>query len=220
MYGKVCYVETREKPSSKVSYNADFSPSAVAADIARYIDETCSSQGYGLVASSTGANVAIESWQLLELKPEWMVLLLPHAKAPIPGYVSALKLIPDSMLPRLRRLLLSMAGKSLIPKKVAAQREGIIAALGTADLRKLRASATAWRGYVLDTASVRNIDTRTLVVGASSDRMHSTAGAQALLSQLPNGHWLDAVTFPSAHGSRAAEALLAWALEPQPRQRV
>lgn len=209
-YGNVLYLETREKPSSRLQRASSFDVVAVGSDIVRFLENRLGGQEYGLVCASAGANVVIETWCALIPKPCWCVLLLPHRKISIPKYVLLLKFLPTAILPLVKRALLALISRGVIPKSLSAQRDGILSALDRADMRKLQSSAAAWRNYCLDPKQAAYVDIPTLVVGATRDPVHKAEEAREILAKLPKGYWYDAETFTSAHSSRTANFVLEW----------
>lgn len=209
-YGNVLYLETREKPSSRLQRASSFDVAAVGSDVVKFVENRLGGRRYGIIGASAGANVVIEAWRTLTPKPCWSVLLLPHREISIPKYVLLLKFLPAAILPLVKSILLALISRGVIPKSLSAQRDGILSALDRADMRKLRSSAAAWRKYCLDPEHAAYVDVPALVVGATRDPVHAVGEAREILVKLPKGCWYDAETFTSAHGSRTANFILEW----------
>ncbi|MGX1884891.1 alpha/beta fold hydrolase [Streptomyces sp. NPDC055287] len=212
---QVHYLETREKSSSQLSRRASMAVSAVSRDIADYANHTFSGGHYGLVAASTGANAVLEAWDGLQKKPQWLVLILPHADIPIPRSMTLLRFLPRPCLKLVAPVATSFMRNFRLSNVEKAQQEGLFEALRMVDMAKMRDSAVAWRAYHLNPEKLEAIDVPTLVVGAADDRFHPYGAIQQIASRLPAAVLMDQKTFTGAHSKRCAMAVVSW-LESSP----
>lgn len=205
------YLETREKRTSKISGDVDYSVSSFVNDIQEAISFFDLSDGqYVLAGSSLGATCILDLVPGLEIKPKGLFLILPNSYLPLPAYTPILKYIPAFLLPLTRRVVQSVVLGSKIDPSDIIHQEGFIKASNEADVNKLRNSALAIHGYRLNLDLLKQIQVPTVIIGAASDKQHNQGEIAKIAASLPLAELYDVETFAASHSTRAARKLIAF----------
>jgi len=209
-WAEVHYFETREKASSNLSRSTDVSITAMASDIASYIEQNITGEPYGLIGASTGANLAISALRLAA-RPAWAVLVLPHVRVPIATYLNLFRFIPAPALRCLKPVILWLFRLNRLVGRTSQKQEGAFAALQQADLAKLRRSLFSWMTYRLESSELANLSNLPcLIIAASQDSTHNAGDAQSISTDLPRSHYYDGRTFTWAHSTHASRYVMNW----------
>jgi homoserine acetyltransferase len=88
------------------------------------------------------------------------------------------------------------------------QYEGLVAAATVADLRKLSASARAWRRAATAHETLTDIEYPVLVVGSESDSFHAASAARAIAEAIRGAELRMVGNFSALHAPTAGELVL------------
>ena len=180
------YLETREKGSSEVSLDSEFSMKQCAEDVREAVHTLgLPAGGYVLMGSSFGAAVALQALTVLQRLPAVTVLFEPMPELWLPRLlVKALgTLLPVGLVsflrPVLKRLVLAGMGEEV-------QRARVERVIDSADLAKWRRAALRlvdW--HILDIAPA--VAEPVSVIQASGDRFHEGSVFPEIAEALPAG---------------------------------
>jgi len=197
----VLYVETREKISSRMSNNAEYSIAAIGDDIVRLITKwNFSARSYILAGSSLGATVIVESFRNLSIQPAAVVLISPNAIFRVPVFwkiIIALFYPPfyEVLKPFLKWYLKHFR---LDVKSDSAQYKKYSSAMDAADPFKLKKAITALAKYSI-WHSLESINCPTLLIGASKDLLHEPDQFRKITSLLSHCASVDLETNANTH---------------------
>jgi pimeloyl-ACP methyl ester carboxylesterase len=197
----VYYIETREKRTSKVSGEVDYSVEAIGKDIAALISHFgLGNRGYILFGSSLGATAILDSCQLLETDPLCLVLIGPNAVFRVPKLgMFAIRILH----PRLYLILKPVIKWYLKTFRMdtdadCVQYEKYCRALDAADPWKLKKAAIAFSRYEAWNL-LEDIEYPTLIIGASRDKLHEPENLQKMISMMNYATYLDLETNKLTH---------------------
>jgi pimeloyl-ACP methyl ester carboxylesterase len=209
-YTSINYFESREKPSSVLSDNAKLTMEAAADDFASYVNANHSDKNYDLIGASMGATTIIEAWPALQQKPRTVTLILPNVRLPLPSSIRILKYVPEGLLGLFKPFVIYFVANFRLTPKEKDQHTGMIKAVESANLGKLRKSSIDLYTYCLSLEKCLAIDKPCLIIGAEKDRLHIASDILAIHKHTPGSTYHDMGSFTAAHSSRAAELINAW----------
>ncbi len=203
----VFYVETREKISSLMKSDANYSVSAIADDIVKLVDKLHLRENrYVMFGSSLGATVIIESYRFLVKKPCALILIGPNAVFRVP---LIWKIIVTLFYPPLYSLIKPtvkwyLKNFRLDVKSDQAQYEKYCSALDAADPWKLKKAVLAVAKYKI-WDRLKFIDCPVLLVDASKDKLHEPENLRKISSLLPDVTKIDLETNQITHSEKVVE---------------
>ncbi len=197
----VMYVETREKISSRIEGQAEYSIEAIGNDIVRLVEQwSFPPNGYVLVGSSLGATVIAECFHALTKRPAAMVLISLNAvfRVPIiwkviialfyPPFYAIVKPFVKWYLKHFR----------LDVKADEAQYKKYCNALDAADPWKLKKAVVALAPYSV-WHRLESLQCPVLLVGANKDLLHEPDYLQTIASLIPQVSVVDLETNANTH---------------------
>jgi len=197
----VVYVETREKISSRMPLNAEYSIEGIGNDIVRLIEQwSFPPNGYVLVGSSLGSTVIVECFHALTKPPAALVLISPNAvfRVPLiwkmiialfyPPFYGALKPFVKWYLKHFR----------LDVQVDEAQYKKYSGALDAADPWKLKKAVIALEQYSI-WHRLEALQCPVLLVGALKDLIHEPDHFQIIASRIPQVSVVDLETNANTH---------------------
>jgi pimeloyl-ACP methyl ester carboxylesterase len=206
----VHYVETREKPTSKVPENTKFEVKDIASDISSTIDRTDVMEGnYILLGYSLGATAAAEAFnEQLRKKPSLLVLIEPSGEFRVPAFgLFIAKYFPWTF--HLIKPVIKFYIKTFrVNTKEDFEMYVIIKRIiDGADPGKLIPTLIGMARYrlwdILD-----KIDVQVLVIGASHDTFHNLDDAKEISSRISNCTYSDLVTNKRSHSPEVCDLLI------------
>ncbi len=205
----VYYLETREKISSQVQGNTEYSLRAIGRDIQAAVDYfKLSNKNYLLFGSSLGATAILDTCSRAVVKPKTLILVAPNAvfRVPLywrfivrvfyPGFYMILKPVIKWYLKNFR----------LNIELDYQQYQKYSQALDAADPWKLKKAVLAFASYTVWDC-LPYIDIPTLLIGASEDKLHEPENLKKIHEQLPNARYLDLGSNKNTHSIRVVEEM-------------
>lgn len=197
----VYYIETREKISSIVDGNVDYSIEEMGKDVIKVIEQLeLADKKYYLFGSSLGGTIILDLWRFLKTKPLSLILVGPNAEFRVPKswhyivsffYPPLYKLLKPSVKWYLRTFRMNIQSDF-------AQYEKYSEALDSADPWKLKKAVLSVEKYkVWDLLSA--INTSTLIFSASKDKLHEPENLQRIAHTMQNATIFDMETNSGTH---------------------
>lgn len=199
----VHYVETREKISSVVSGDFDYSVEAIGKDLVEVISKLGLNEcKYIFFGSSLGATAILDCCRFLKVDPLCLVLIGPNAEFRIPDYGKILiKLFYPPMYnffkPYVKWYLKTFR---LDIKSDYAQYEKYSSVLDFADPWKLKRAAMAVSNYTV-WERLKTIEYPTLILGASKDKLHEPENTKKIVASLKQSTFVDMATNKNTHSA-------------------
>jgi pimeloyl-ACP methyl ester carboxylesterase len=197
----VHYVETREKISSKVSNQKDFSVERIGKDLVEVVSKlNLKEDNYIFFGSSLGATAILDCCRYLKTNPACLILVGPNAEFRIPNYGKILiKLFYPPMYnffkPYVKWYLKTFR---LDTKNDYAQYEKYSSVLDFADPWKLKKAAQGVSNYSVWNR-LKEIEFPVLVLGASKDKLHSPENLKKIVDSLNNSTYVEMTTNKNTH---------------------
>ncbi len=195
------YFESREKTTARLNRGATHSISTQTVDLL----ETLAKYGGGnaiLVGASTGANLSLEAVARDSECCREVFLLAPHRRVPLPAYLPRLAKLPMPLAATAKtcaRVALRVRGPASLEDQ---QYHGLVTAVDAANLKRLGASASAWRDYSLADATAESITVRATIIVSRSDSFHSSRSALEIAAAIPQSSIEEVSDFSELHSSR------------------
>jgi pimeloyl-ACP methyl ester carboxylesterase len=206
----VHYVETREKPTSKVQKHTEFNVKDIASDISSAIDKAGVQEGnYILLGYSLGATAAAESFNsILKKKPSLLVLIEPSGEFRVPALGLFIAKYFPWTFPLIKPLIKFYIKTFRVNTKEDFEMYAIIKRIiDGADPGKLIPTLIGMAKYriwdILD-----RIDVPVLVIGASRDTFHNLDDAKEISSRISNCTYSDLVTNKRSHSPEVCDLLI------------
>ncbi|MFA6469714.1 MAG: alpha/beta hydrolase [Bacteroidota bacterium] len=197
----VLYVETREKISSRMENNSEYSIEAIGDDIVRLIEQwTFPPSGYVLAGSSLGATVIVECFHALTKPPAALLLISPNAVFRVPliwkviialFYPPMYKVIKPFVKWYLKYFRLNVQVDEAQYRKYSN-------ALDVADPWKLKKAVIALERYTI-WHRLGSLHCPVLLIGALKDLIHEPGHFQTIASLLPQVSVVDLETNANTH---------------------
>ncbi|MBU0559327.1 MAG: alpha/beta hydrolase [Bacteroidetes bacterium] len=206
---KIYYVETREKISSQVQSNEDFSVGRIGEDLLNLISILgLQKQKYILFGSSLGATSILDSCRFIKEDPICLVFVGPNAEIRIPrfGVVLINLFFPPLYLffkPYVKWYLKTFR---LDAKSDIEQYEKYASVLDSADPWKLKRAAKAVANYSV-WKLLPSIKYPTLIVGASKDKLHIPENLVKMSAMMEKSTYIDLETNKRAHQKEVVEEM-------------
>ena len=209
----VVYVETREKPSSKVHGAVRFDLDAFARDVKAAVEaHGFETDGYVLIGYSLGAAAVMQGFAGLSEKPLCVILAEPVPVFRIPRWAIPLAYAGVPFFPLVRSFAIWYMKRFKIDAKGDEEILHIVQrALRSADPVKLRDTIAAIAGK--DTWSrIPSIDRPALVVATSKDTLHEHSDITRMGELLQDGELIDMEDNTRTHSEEMAHVLIDYVL--------
>ena len=205
----IIYAETREKITSQVTGNTEFSVEVIAEDIIKLVDLfKLEKDKYIIFGSSLGGTSILETYQELQPKPLCFALLGPNAEYRVPwwGMIIINLFWTRSYIVLKPFIKWYLRNFRLDIESDKAQYDKYCNALDAADPKKLKPAAKALASYKV-WGILKDIDLPVLIIGASKDLLHEPQNLIQMDKMLPQCVFLDMETNTYAHGPEMVEEL-------------
>ncbi len=197
----VYYLETREKISSKISGKVHYGAEDIGQDIIRVVSLLgLTNRGYILFGSSLGATSILDCHQNLIQKPKCMILIGPNAVFRVPKMGMFVIYLTWPRLYLMIRPVVKwyLRNFRLDVNNDVEQYNKYSNALDAADPWKLKRAAINLSKYQVWNL-LGQIETPTLIVGASKDVLHEPQNLLMMVDKMPNATYLDMDTNANTH---------------------
>ena len=197
----VYYIETREKISSVVKNDAEYTIEEMGKDVINVLEQIqLIDKKYYLFGSSLGGTIILDLWRFLEKKPLSLVLVGPNAEFRVPiswHYIVTVFYPPlyNWLKPSVKWYLRTF--RMNIESDVA-QYEKYSEALDSADPWKLKKALLSVEKYKVWNL-LNNISTPTLIFTASKDKLHEPENLQRMAKTMQNATIVDMETNSGTH---------------------
>lgn len=205
----VHYVETREKITADVKGKAEYSVEVMGLDIVRFIEQKQYKTGeYILFGSSLGATSILDAHRHLKQHPLCYILVGPNAVFRMPKFANAWirAFFPPAYFVLRPALKWYLRTFRMDTEADYAQYEKYCGSLDAADPWKLRKAALALAKYTVWDL-LADIQTPTLVVGASKDSLHEPKNLIRIVEMMPNATYLDMETNAGSHSKAMVDEI-------------
>ena len=206
---QVYYIETREKISSRVKGQAEFSVEAIGKDIVSLIAHfNLRDKNYILLGSSLGATILLDCCRFLKQDPLCLILIGPNPVFRVPTLGMAIIRI---LHPRFYLLIKPIVKWYLRTfrldiKSDYAQYQKYCNSLDAADPWKLKKAIIPFSTYeVWDL--LEDIEYPALIIGASKDVLHELENLQKVVSKMKYVTYLDLETNALTHSESMVEEM-------------
>jgi len=205
----VYYLETREKISSKIKGEVEYSVDEIGKDIIRLTEILKLQEGkYILVGSSLGATSILNCCEDLKMKPLCLVLIGPNSEFRIPlwgVFVIHLFYPPLYMFfkPYVKWYLKTFR---LNVKHDYEQYEKYSSVLDFADPWKLKRAALSVYKYSV-MGLLDKIEYPTLILGGSKDKLHEPENLKKIVSSLKKATYVDMGTNKGTHSKEVVNEI-------------
>jgi pimeloyl-ACP methyl ester carboxylesterase len=205
----VVYVETREKPSSRITGKAGFDLDGFAADVEAAVSaHGFGTDGYVLIGYSLGAAAIMHGFAGLSRKPLCVILAEPTPVFRIPRWAIPLAHIGVPFFPAVRSFALWYMRNFKIDTEGDEEIMNIVRrALGSADPVKLRNTIASIAGRDM-WDKLPSIDRPTLVVATSKDTLHEHSDITRMGELLPDCEVIDMEDNTRSHSEEMAHVLI------------
>ncbi len=197
----VYYIETREKISSIVDGDADYTIEEMGKDVIKVLEQIqLVDEKYYLFGSSLGGTIILDLWRFLKTKPLSLILVGPNAEFRVPKFwhyiVTAFyPSLYNALKPAIKWYLRTF--RMNIESDVA-QYEKYSEALDSADPWKLKKALLSVEKYkVWDL--LKDINTPTLIYTASKDKLHEPENLSRMAKTMQNATIVDMETNSGTH---------------------
>lgn len=201
---RVFYFESREKDSSILPKELirNFTIHDMARDVKEVVEQLeLDKTKYVVISSSTGGHILTEALSKQWLNPAGSIMIGPAIEFHIQWYVYLLSAItPYFLMKGLFKPLIKwwISIFYVNKKEEPEQLEKYIRALEEADLRKaIPLFRKLYRYDAWDLPS--KVQTRTMLVGASKDKMHATEECKRVHELMPNSFYVDLGSNKATH---------------------
>jgi len=197
----VYYIETREKISSVVKNDAEYTIDVMGKDVINVLEQIeLIDKKYYLFGSSLGGTIILDLWRFLEKKPLSLVLVGPNAEFRVPiswHYIVTVFYPPlyNWLKPSVKWYLRTF--RMNIESDVT-QYEKYSEALDSADPWKLKKALLSVEKYKVWNL-LNNISTPTLIFTASKDKLHEPENLQRMAKSMQNATIVDMETNSGTH---------------------
>jgi pimeloyl-ACP methyl ester carboxylesterase len=206
---RVIYVETREKISSQVRGDVEYSVSAIGRDLVTLIDQLGVAPGpYVMFGSSLGATAIVDCYAALTRKPLALVLVGPNAVFRVP---KAWLIVVALFYPPFYVLIKPVVKWYLknFRLNVRSDKEQYLKycrALDAADPWKLKPAVLAVSKYEIWNR-LEKVTSPTLLIEASKDVLHEPENLRKIASGIPHLVAVDLETNKGTHSERVVEEM-------------
>ena len=214
---QVCYVETREKPSSRVARGTDFNMEAFGKDVAAAIAyEGVTDGAYLLAGFSLGATAIIQAYRNLPRKPSALVLAEPVPSFRFPWWSLPVMRIAAPLYGIAKPMALWYLRHFRIDHRNDAEIMRITErALHSADPYKLVRTVRAISGYEA-WEQLPHLDRHTLLVTTSKDSLHVHDDIVRMADLLPSCEVVDLENNTRSHAAEMGALIRAFHASPKP----
>ncbi len=206
---RVYYVETREKQSSYVQDRVEYSAESFGRDIVALTEKLeLPRNGYVLMGSSLGATAILDGCRFITNPPLCLALVGPNAEFRVPRFGRMVIFLFYPALWFLLKPLVKLYLKTfrLDFRNDPQQYYKYARNLDSANPWKLKkAIMKLWNYEVWDL--LESIDYPTLILGASTDKLHVPENLRRMVSMMPNAEYLDMGTNEATHQAGMVDKL-------------
>jgi pimeloyl-ACP methyl ester carboxylesterase len=206
----VYYIETRDKTSSRMLKEGDYSIQAMGYDVARIIEMLrLQDNGYYFIGYSLGSPVIAEGYRHLHAKPRCIVFMEPTAEFNYPAWsLFVIRYCGTFMFNVLRFAAKKYLTTFVINKEEDRQMMVIsFHSIDHADPVKLKNAILSIAGYKI-WERLPDIKCPSLIVGTTKDGLHRDEDLQKMLRILQNGSYIDLETNERTHNEEMAEVIM------------
>ncbi len=206
---KIYYLETREKISSQVDDEAQYSVEEIGKDIVSLVSYLrLKSDTYILFGSSLGATAVLDCCRFLKQSPRCLVLIGPNAVFRVPGMGKLLiRIFPPALYTIIKPLVKwYLRNFRLDIKSDYDQYLKYCNALDAADPWKLKKAVIALSRYEV-WQLLEGINYPALIVGASRDTLHEPQNLKKMVSMMKNATYIDLETNKLTHSARMVDEM-------------
>jgi pimeloyl-ACP methyl ester carboxylesterase len=209
---KVIYIESREKHSSTVPEikKVSFSMERLKLDIGEVIEKVVPPSGkFILAGSSLGASAILEYCGSQKLKPLCAVLIGPNTEFRFPKILGTIiPALHPSLYFAVKPIIKWYLRNFRLDKKNSIEQiEKYENTLDYADPYKLKANALAIRNYTI-WDRIDNIKVPCLIIGATTDKLHSTENIKRLLKIISDPKYVELKSNMETHSEKAGQAIV------------
>lgn len=206
------YIETREKQTSvlpgksKVSFAMD----RISEDIRNLVDKLIpENEKFVLAGSSLGASAILEFCASGKRKPECAILVGPNEEFRFPKFLGAIiPFVPPALYFAIKPVIKwYLRNFRLDKKKEKAQVAKYERTLDLADPYKLKANALALKNYSIWNR-IQGITTPCLILGATTDKLHSTENMKRLIELIPEVQYMELASNSDTHSEKAGRIMV------------
>ena len=196
---EIFYLETREKPSSKVKTD-DFSPQRMFKDVTEVIQQLPLQNDYYAIGSSMGSTILLALLGLHEIHPKFTVLVGPAPEIKVSRFF---RLVLPLFSKRIYRFTSPLIQWFVITfktnkKEEPEQAKKYAKALREADPDKLRKTLYAWQGYTIWDL-LPKIQDKCYLIGATKDKLHDINLTLKIAKNIPNSTFKDLESNKKSH---------------------
>ena len=206
---KVFYIETREKISSVVRGNVDYSVEAIGKDIVKTVyHHNLGNKSYILLGSSLGATAVLDCCRFLKQAPLCLVLIAPNAVFRVPSLGMFIIKIFNPLFYLIIKPIVKWYFRTfrLDIKSDFRQYKKYCNYLDAADPWKLKKAIMSFSKYeVWDV--LENIEFPALIIGASRDVFHDPENIQKMISMMKYSTYIDLKTNKLTHSRGLVEEI-------------
>lgn len=208
---QVCYVETREKPSSQVARGTAFNMEAFGKDVAAAIAHAgVTDDTYLLAGFSLGATAIIHAYRNLPQKPSGLVLAEPVPSFRFPWWSLPLAQVAAPLYGIIKPMALWYLRNFRIDSRNDEEIMRITErALNAADPYKLVRTVRAIAGYEA-WEHLAHLDRHTLLVTTSKDSLHDHDDIVRMADLLPSCEVVDMEDNTRSHAAEMGELIRAF----------
>lgn len=205
----IYYLETREKITSQITGNVEFSVEAIGRDILAVIERLGLKENeFVLLGSSLGATSILDCVKDLTIDPKCLVLIGPNAEFRVPrSNVPLIKLFYPPLYnffkPYVKWYLRNFR---LNLKHDYEQYEKYSAVLDIADPWKLKKAALAVMNYSVWNY-LNKISLPCLIIGAAKDKLHEPENLKRIVSLLKNSNFVEMKTNKETHSKNVVQVI-------------
>jgi pimeloyl-ACP methyl ester carboxylesterase len=209
---RVVYVATREKISSRVLGNAEYSVTAIGNDLVNLVEQLgFSPERYIIFGSSLGATAIVDCYPALMRKPLALILVSPNAEFRVPRiwlfvvtlfYPPLYALIRPTVKWYLKNFRLDVRTDQEQYLKYSK-------ALDAADPWKLKKALLSVSKYEI-WDRLEFLNSPTLLVGASKDVLHEPENLRKMASKIRNAVTIDLETNKRTHSEHVVQEMRAF----------
>lgn len=210
---RILYFESREKVSSKLpsrKMKRKITFDRMARDIKEVIEQMgLEEKKYITFCSSTGGTILIKALSNGWIHPDGAVMVGPMVEFRVSLFLKVASIVLPNIL--LQTVLFPVAKFYLKNVYVDAEKEPeqvekYMRAFEEADLYKTKPIFRKMRHYSIWDLPEK-VETKTLLVGASVDEMHSTEDCKRVHQLMPNSQYIDLGSNKATHSEPVVEAL-------------
>lgn len=205
----VYYVETRDKTSSVIQDETDYSIQAMGMDVSEVIEILkFKDKEYYLLGYSLGSAVIADAYRHMKSKPRRVIFMEPTAEFNYPGWsLFVIRHLGTSIYSVLKRIAKWYLLRFVIDKKQDRQMMVIsFNSLDHADPVKLKNTILSVAGYSI-WDRITEVRCPSLIVGTTKDGLHNDDHLKRMLNLLEKGTYIDLETNERTHNEDMVDVI-------------